>query len=1065
MTGNLLGESFDRYVREQIETRQQVYGSGYDSLRTPEQINYLNNRNAWIKMASSVTIEDRNVSNATGKNAGLDDLITGEFTNVGRKRLNQLGFSNPSDFLGTKLAEQSVLFNGLSSVTPSTFKTNEQGEITSRTYGSYQSRSGVIDKKDTIWNQNFAYGLGGTDYGIQPMPGIIDFSVEAVNRGSIRKGTVTIKAFNKFQFELIELLYIRLGYTMLVEWGWDKYVTKDKNGNTVVESVGNTIIEDIWFNKNDYTQIKMLQTIERYRGYYDGNYDAFFGKVSNFDWSFNPDGSYNITLNLITVGDVIESLKIKNKVLPIDTSNNEDQESVLISTVNNNVISQHLYLTTEGSNKEKYFNLNNPDYKSLKPLQNTELSKTYTPLNKIPEKYSYYISFYKLLYFIKDKIIPNIENKYSKRDKQLDIDLSSKSICNSYINHISLDPRICFIKPKFYNEESFKASNPIFKRYLDFTYEKEICEGSPKKSYTYGNVMNIYLNYEFIAENLKNTINDKEANIYEFLNSICQGINKALGGVTNLEPVIKDDYIITIIEQNPLPIDLIEALGGNVDNKPVPLEIYGYNSSNSTSNFVKNISFKTKITPELSSQISIGATSEKIGTQNYEATAFSKWNDGLADRFTYKYSQTSSSKEDPEVSEDLWEPADTKLEEIFERSTPITSYRSGGNLGYEVANYKWPNGIQATITYKKDTFENFKEAFLRTSTRIRSSKQTEELQQKQKFEDTWDGYLKNAFIDFKYFEFNEDFINKGKDIFEVTYKNLINDSYRKNGEVINTIGFIPVTFDLTLDGLSGIKIYQKLEIQQNFLPYQYPEAFDFLITKVNHKISDNGWDTQLNTISTSNLKNLPSEPLRVIGNSNENSSQTSGFIIEGNNSIDSNKIQNHNNRNRFDIQNLRISNTGLEEIKRSESFLPRAYGDLNPNKVLTSPEDIEGVLTIGYGFTNSIIPNLQWNTTITRDEADKLLREKITTFENIVKRQVNVPLTQGEFDALVSIAYNSGNLGNTSSGKPTPLLSSINGKQYGEAANIIPEYRITTGGKILSGLINRRKREQDLYLS
>lgn len=863
MTGNLLGESFDRYVREQIETRQQVYGSGYSSLRTPEQINYLNNRNAWIKMASSVTIEDRNVSNTTGEDAGLDDLIDGEFTNVGRKRLNKLGFSNPSDFLGTKLAEQSVLFNGLSSVTPSTFQKNDKGEITDRTYGSYEFRSGVIDKKDTIWNQNFAYGLGGTDYGIQPMPGIIDFSVEAVNRGSIRKGTVTIKAFNKFQFELIELLYIRLGYTMLVEWGWDRYITKDKNDNTVVESVGNTIIEDLWFNQNDYTQIKMLQAIERYRGYYDGNYDAFFGKVSNFDWSFNPDGSYNITLNLITVGDVIESLKIKNKVLPIDTSNNEDQESALISTVNNNVISQHLYLTTEGSNKEKYFNLTNPYYKSLKPLQNTELYKTNTPLNKIPEKYSYYISFYKLLYFIKDKIIPNIENKSSKRDKQLDIDLSSKSICNSYINHISLDPRICFIKPKFYNEESFKASNAVFKRYLDFTYEKEICEGSPKKSYTYGNVMNIYLNYEFIAENLKNTINDKEANIYEFLNNICQGINKALGGVTNLEPVIKDDYIITIIEQNPLPIDLIEALGGNVDNKPVPLEVYGY--SNDTSNFVKNISFKTKITPQLSSQISIAATSEGIGTQNYEATAFSKWNDGLADRFTYKYSQTSTSKEDPEVSEDLWEPADTKLEEIFKTAKAL----QGGKVsvrGYEVKNYKWPNGTTTDITFKEKTFENFKEAFLRTSTRIRSSKQTEELQQKQEYENTWDGYLKNAFVDFKYFEFNEDFINKGKDIFEVTYKNLINDSYRKNGEVINTIGFIPVTFDLTLDGLSGIKIYQKLEIQQDFLPYQYPQAFDFLITKVNHKISNNGWDTQLNTISTSNLKNLPAEPLRVIGN-------------------------------------------------------------------------------------------------------------------------------------------------------------------------------------------------------
>ena len=56
MTGNIIGESFEKYVKDQILLRQEIYGSGLTDERTLEQINYLNSRTAWIKMASSVEI-------------------------------------------------------------------------------------------------------------------------------------------------------------------------------------------------------------------------------------------------------------------------------------------------------------------------------------------------------------------------------------------------------------------------------------------------------------------------------------------------------------------------------------------------------------------------------------------------------------------------------------------------------------------------------------------------------------------------------------------------------------------------------------------------------------------------------------------------------------------------------------------------------------------------------------------------------------------------------------------------------------------------------------------------
>jgi hypothetical protein len=75
--------------------------------------------------------------------------------------------------------------------------------------------------------------------------------------------------------------------------------------------MGNTLTEDLWFQDfPTYNYLKVIKGIERYRKLYDNNYDGFLGKVVNFDWSFQPDGTYDITLKLITIGDVVESLKV-----------------------------------------------------------------------------------------------------------------------------------------------------------------------------------------------------------------------------------------------------------------------------------------------------------------------------------------------------------------------------------------------------------------------------------------------------------------------------------------------------------------------------------------------------------------------------------------------------------------------------------------------------------------------------------------------------------------------------------------------------------------------------------
>ena len=71
---NIFGEGFPNEILNQINYRQKVYGSGYSSLRTYEQIEYLTSKTSWCKLSSGVNIDDlKLVNNPTIKNLGIKD--------------------------------------------------------------------------------------------------------------------------------------------------------------------------------------------------------------------------------------------------------------------------------------------------------------------------------------------------------------------------------------------------------------------------------------------------------------------------------------------------------------------------------------------------------------------------------------------------------------------------------------------------------------------------------------------------------------------------------------------------------------------------------------------------------------------------------------------------------------------------------------------------------------------------------------------------------------------------------------------------------------------------------
>lgn len=140
---------------------------------------------------------------------------------------------------------------------------------------------------------------------------------------------------------------------------------------------------------------------------------------------------------------------------------------------------------------------------------------------------------------------------------------------------------------------------------------------------------------------------------------------------------------------------------------------------------------------------------------------------------------------------------------------------------------------------------------------------------------------------------------------------------------------------------------------------------------------------------------------------------------------------------------MKISEKGLGLIRSFEGLELKSY------------KDSIGILTIGYGSTGSHVKS---GMVITKEEAEDLLKQDVSRFESGVNNLVKVPLTQNQFDALVSFSFNLG-LGNL---KSSTLLKKLNISDYSGAANEFLRWN-RAGGKVLNGLTRRRQAEKDMF--
>jgi LAS superfamily LD-carboxypeptidase LdcB len=759
---NIVGEGFPEEIVKQINVRQNKKGTfNRNTGGDPTLLVWQNSNTGWVKVVSSVDLTD--------------------------ERKNIFPAFAPAFLGGSSLAKKYVLFGGVTDFTGGEDKTNAREGI-----------SRITDVKDPNYiHSPRAYGIGGLEFGLQPMPGITSFSIKTETRGSLKTATIGIKCFNRTQFDIISTLYLSLGYSILIEWGNTMYY----DNNEVFQPNNPYGLADEFLN-GTYQWDDILPEISKKRSASCGNYDAALGKVVNFSWTINRDLTYDITLTVRTIGDVIESLKtnilsglktefaLKEKTSQTTTQTTEDgttppaptSEQAIADFAHSTDIGKILYDLQQkleplapGANGASTYAIGN-DVVAIKQVYKSEKN-----INQ------YYVRFGYFLEQFQQKIVPVIKKDNGTVEKKLikfntDID---ENIIALYNRQISADPGVCLFNTFFtYPSGGGSAFLPSGN---EFRFQPD---GATTKNY--GKLMNVYFNMIYILNSL-NDLKDEDGKIplIDFLNIFTNGFNTATGNYNKLSPSINEDKNeIIFIDEVPLPDRnaILQAKGKSIlDTFFTLFGYFPYTATNGESKakagIVRDISFNTTITPNLASMITIGAQANGYVT-GQDSTALSSINKGLIDRV--KPVIQDANEKDPK--EELPPPLNVKYADQINAFQNFTAKIGSVNGAY-------PGWDQSAI----DNFKNTNNAFAE-----------------------YDQYKATA---------DEQLANPSKPIGSPT------------------IGFLPFDLNLTIDGLSGMKVYQKYTIDADFLPSNYPLSLEFLIKGITHTIQNNQWITTLESVA------------------------------------------------------------------------------------------------------------------------------------------------------------------------------------------------------------------------
>ncbi len=729
---SIFKSSFNPNVRKQLEVRQEAIGS---KRHTPQTVQYFNARNAWIRMTSAVDV---------GEDSGA-------------------------------LAKSYIL---------------QGGTLTSNGVPRYPI--GGKEGKYTLQNQ-----AGETNrLGLRPMPGITGIEVKSKSAyGSLREINVSFNCWDIKQLEELELLYMRPGYTVLVEWGWAPFL--DNKGNLQ----GNIQYYDKIFTKNYKKEDIWKETYNKSAE--TGNYDAMYGFIKNYSWSARPDGGYDCTTSIISMGEILESLKVNYSAFNVP---NLEKDGILAKslgfTLPKEVAESYSQNVVAGLCHELYEIANTKcnDFAEYKVVDANNKNKEYIFL-KFPvdisgaeESKSSIIKSGKQIYTTLESFV-DIMNRYvllSDQQNQTpmvklsvrDSEITAKGeplLCLGNKYQLTTNPAVCLISNHAWEDPTANFNIPDSG--ADFDTLKKIVKNTSKNYFyngdfntlQFGVIGNIYVNLEYIYklvinENLA-AQDKKEKNdiaLFDLIKQMMSGISTAIGNVANFELHIDptDNNVARIIDVN-----YVDA----TDRDEVYKNAFILETHN-TKSVVRSYRLESQIFQDQSTIIAIGAQAQG-GALGADVNTLVDFNQNLIDRIIpKKEAPTTIEKSDPQ------EEIKIKVEALVKNIQTLLSYI---------------NKIDPSWWEFKGDYD--------------ASKASE-------------------------------YSNALKDIINF-YKSLVNvDS--KNRAII------PTKLSIEMDGIGGIVIGNLFRLPDDLLPRGYKggkvgSKLAYAVTELGHSLKNNDWVTNL----------------------------------------------------------------------------------------------------------------------------------------------------------------------------------------------------------------------------
>ena len=470
-----------------------------------------------------------------------------------------------------------------------------------------------------------------SNLGFRPIPGVESIEIVTKNdTGTLRKTDVAFKVNSLEQLETFEKLYLRPGFTLLLEYGHSAYYDNQEN---IISDVPSVV--DFFKAKNREDIAKKIEEIKRASDY---NYDAVLGFGMNFQYSFNMDGGYDCSFYIVSAGSILESIRILSAG---DVKNIKVSKSILNETKSKLAFAEQLLAgkkseassmdntstalkvlnriyTTTGQRDDQLKTLNDEFPIDLKDGDTPYyLHDVSTDIKNASKKV--YITFSTLFKILNNTINIFVDEKRAPLVKFGFNDLETiNSAFLTYDDHISTNPHVCILKKEPRNKKlDFAAWAREVKKNLS-------ASGNGNQLYS-----DILLDVSFLSRTLSGLSDAPETDrtVIDFIQRIFEKVEPALGGINKfdfhyLENVDRENTIepatLFIVDRKITPVE--RDISGNV------LPCYGKGG------LLSNISVTSKISNTIMNMMAIAAQQTATEIEDEGLPLFS-FNVGLTDRF------------------------------------------------------------------------------------------------------------------------------------------------------------------------------------------------------------------------------------------------------------------------------------------------------------------------------------------------------------------------------------------------------------------------------------------------